>query len=85
MVGFQTFFKVSHVKLAEMRKKGYFQQKFDNNKKEPKDYWKAISELINPHPSNIKFNLIDKTSNTPVQNDTTADFIIVSLPKLDPI
>ena len=56
-------------------KKGYFQQKFDNNKKEPKDYWKAISELVNPRPTNVKFNLINQDNKTPVQDKDTSDFI----------
>ena len=56
-------------------RQGYYQSKFDNNKKEPKDYWKAISDLINPRSPNTKFNLIDKKDDTQIQDSDTADFI----------
>ena len=42
---------------------------------DPKKYWRAINDLVNPKPQNPVHKLTDQNSKIPVPNSDTADFI----------
>ena len=57
-------------------KKGFYENEYDTNTRDPKRYWKAINSLINPKPTNISFTLVDhENAQAPIAKEETANFI----------
>ena len=53
----------------------YNKQQFAKYHNKPKEYWKSINNLMNPKNRNPTYSLFDKTNNSHIPAEETADYI----------